>query len=179
MKKLFLLTFLASSSFFLSSKSMAQKANIGANLALSGIVGENSEFYNIGLGGDITFDYYFNDKLHLGLETGTRSYGFDSEIIDESLVIIPLLITGGLHTDLGSSIDLYGELGTGPYFTTTTIENSDTETNLGLSPRVGVAFNIKDDKLFLDFSTDYTHIFSENDDFNSLGFRAGLLYTIF
>ncbi len=163
---------------------LAQKANIGLNLAGALPLGNLDNMSDFGPGGDLTFDYYFNDRFDLGVELGYRRFGYSEPFDELEMSIMPLLLTAGLHTDISDNIDLYGELGGGaymisrPFFDSEGAESSVDETFGGVSPRIGMAMDLSD-LLFLDVSLAYNHVFIESDDLNWLGLKVGLLYTIF
>lgn len=178
MKKLVILT----TTFILSivafnASAQNGKINLGLNASTSHPLGDNKDMLNSGWGFDGSLDYYFGQRFDMGIESGLRSMSYKSEgMTDENLTVVPVLLTLGLHNDLGEMVDLYGELGGGSYFMTSSLD-SNTENYGGLSPRVGLALDLSNN-WFLDTSFDYTHIFSEGTDMNWVGVKFGLLYTI-
>lgn len=167
-----------------------QGANVGINFSVAGPLGDNSDYYKPGFGGDISFDYYFNKTFDLGVEVGYKAFGYDDYTVRENgieyevtqdghLNMVPILLTAGFHGDVNEDIDFYGELGGGAFIFSDS-ETDDSETYGGLSPRLGLAFELSEDLLFLDVNANYTHVFTDGDsDFNTLGLNIGLLYTVF
>ncbi|WP_421763133.1 outer membrane beta-barrel protein [Ekhidna sp.] len=173
MKKTILL-FGILTAIFISSAS-AQKMNAGVSLGPVFPTGDASDFLETGFRFDGSVDYYFNDKFDMGVEVGYMTMSFEG--IDESQNMVPLQITAGYHNDLGSSVDLYGELGGGVFFISNSI-NNESDSYGGISPRLGAAFELQEDLLFLDTNINYTSIFTEGDNLNLMGLNIGLLYTI-
>lgn len=164
--------------FLASPNLMGQKVNIGINGAVALPFGDFSDFVDLGFGGDVSLDYYFNDKFDLGVEVGYRTFAFDEGLGDGNYNIIPLQLTAGYHTDIDDWIDFYGELAGGAYIVSLSEGNSDSETYGGISPRLGLAFELTDE-LFLDVNVSYTTIFVDGPaEPNWLGLNVGLLYTL-
>lgn len=160
----------------LSHSLSAQKFNIGANGALAIPLGDAADLLDIGFGGDLSANYYFNDKVDIGVEVGFRSFANDADV---AYHIIPLQLTGAYHQDIDDFMDLYGELGVGLFMFTGDI---DSESFFGLSPRVGAAFELTPE-LFLDVNVNFNTIFPNDDfgsdgNFNYLGVNLGILYTL-
>lgn len=178
-----------------SYKANAQAANIGGHLSTAIPFGDLAEFSPFGFGGGLSFDYYFNDFVNIGLEL-EHLYLPIEDSDGEAFGITPILLTGAYHTDFGDAFDFYGGLGVGAFIASSTIEGTESATNFGFSPRVGVAFEIADE-LFLDLSLRYSLILDgeaeqtqniggqtvvtqpETSNTSYLGFNVGLLYTIF
>ncbi len=168
-----------------SSSLSAQKLNVGLNGAASLPLGDFADLTTFGFGGDVSLDYYFNDKFDLGIEAGYRAFPYDPDLADgETFNLIPIQLTAGYHTDIDDWIDLYGELGGGIFIASSSIEGSESMTYGGVSPRVGLAFELTS-LLFLDVNVNYNFVFSEettnasfNPNFNWIGLNVGLLYTI-
>lgn len=168
----------------------AQKMNIGANLAGGLPLGDLGNGTNFGIGGDVSLDYYFNDRFDLGLEAGYKTFPYSNTALDgEAINIIPIQLTAGFHNDIDDWIDLYGELGGGIFISSSTLANSESYTDAGISPRIGVAFELTP-LFFLDVNVNYTHVFSEETEtingvdaqvfptMNWVGLNVGILYTI-
>ncbi|MEQ8469904.1 MAG: outer membrane beta-barrel protein [Marinoscillum sp.] len=161
----------------LANESYAQKVNVGVNASASVPLGDNSDTFKAASGFDASLDYYFNDKVDFGVESGYKGFRYDADELDgEHRSVVPLLATLGLHNDIGDMLDLYGELGGGVFFMSTTL-NDEQQNYGGLSPRLGVAVDLSE-KWFLDTSLNYTHVFSDGADFNWVGLKFGILYTI-
>ncbi len=156
----------------------AQKANIGVNLAGAFPVSSFYSAADFGFGGDVSFDYYFNDKFDLGIEAGYRAFPLNAPNADgEAVNVIPIQLTAGWHNDVNDWIDFYGEIGGGLFLTTNTYQDVS-RTNSGISPRLGFAFELTP-LLFLDVNANYTHVFAtEGNDLDYLGLNVGLLYTL-
>jgi len=154
-----------------SSAAMSQKMNIGISGGPMFPIGDGSDAYDTGFGFDGSFDYYPSDKFNVGLEAGYKP--FSSEFGD--LDVVPILLTAAYHNDIGTTTDLYAELGGGIY----SVSNGESETYGGVSPRIGLAFELTPDLLFLDSNVSYnTILVDEGDNFNWVGVNVGLLYTI-
>ncbi len=117
---------------------------------------------NFGIGGGLSYDYCFNDHFDLGFEAEFLAFPYNLQGASGSNNLIPVLVTGGYHTDYGNEVDCYGELGAGMYFSSYTIdynnENIEDQTgssaDFGISPRVGVALELGN-RLFFDASIRY------------------------
>lgn len=159
----------------------AQRANVGLNFSGVAPLGDNADFYNAGAGADFSFDYYFNDRFDVGFEAGFEALPYDAEgLDDEHLTLVPVQVTAAIHKDLATWVDLYGELGAGMFTFSSTIEGVDSDTYAGVSPRLGLAFELSENKWFLDTNLEYRHVFTDVEpDFNTLGLNVGFLYTIF
>lgn len=184
MKKILLLGFMVVLASITSPGLLAQKMNIGLNGALSLPLGDLDNGSNVGFGGDVSLDYYFNDRFDLGIEAGVRSFSNDG--VDGSFTSVPLLLTGGVHQDIDDWIDLYGELGLGAYVSKRKVElpffgtQTASGTYFGFSPRVGAAFELSS-VFFLDVNIKYHYVLSDADfgyNYNFLGFNVGVLYTL-
>lgn len=165
--------------FLITNQANAQrgKINFGLNAATSSPLGDNSNVYKAGWGFDGSLDYYFGQHFDMGIESGLRKMNYKAENqSDDHLSVVPVLLTLGLHNDIGEIVDLYGELGGGTYFMSSTL-NSETNNYGGLSPRIGIAIDLSNN-WFLDTAVDYTHIFNDGTDMNWVGVKFGLLYTI-
>ncbi len=104
---------------------IAQKINIGVNANAGLPLGDFGKISNIGFGGDLSFDYYFNDKFDLGIEGGYRSFLYDSDqapFDGETVNLIPILVTAGYHMDFDDWLDLYGELGGGVFIASSSMQ---------------------------------------------------------
>lgn len=178
MKKLIILTLgLIIGVMVIPAHAQKGKINFGVNAATSFPLGDNSDVNKAAWGVDGSLDYYFNEHVDLGVEAGYRAFPYKAESLsDEQMNMVPLLLTLGLHNDLGDILDLYGELGGGAYMMSNSV-NSNKSTYGGLSPRVGMAIELSDN-WFLDTAVDYTHVFTDGDDFNSVGLKFGVLCTI-
>ncbi len=132
-------------------------------------------------------DYYPNDKFNVGIEGEFIAFGIDG-IDGESLTLIPLQLTGAYHTDLTDELDFYVGTGVGLFIQSATFEDAESESDLGITPRVGLAYELGD-LLFLDFNVRYGWVFNgeseeffgvtvESPDWTYLSFNLGLLYTI-
>ncbi|REE05687.1 outer membrane beta-barrel protein [Marinoscillum furvescens] len=159
----------------------AQRANVGVNFSGAAPLGDNADFYNAGAGADVSFDYYFNDRFDVGVEAGFEALPYDADGLDgERLTIVPVQVTAAIHKDLATWVDLYGELGAGTFTFGSSLEGVDADTYAGVSPRVGLAFELSENQWFLDTNLEYRHVFTDVEpDFNTLGLNIGLLYTIF
>ncbi len=163
----------------------AQASNIGVHLSTAFPMGDFGEFTNFGIGGGLTYDYYFNDNFNLGIEGEFLNFAYDSEFLDgESFNLVPILLTGAYHTDFGNELDFYGGLGAGIFLKSSSVEGSESESDFGISPRIGVAYELGD-RLFLDVSVRYGLIFDATDEggvstdnTSFLGANIGILYTI-
>lgn len=159
------------------------KANIGSIFWIVRPLGNDGDLYETGIGGNFSFDYYINNRFHIGAEVGLISADYnDPNGVKEHLNLVPVVLTAGVHTDLGNSIDLYGEIAGGKFNFATTVKGEASKAPGGISPRIGIAFNICNDKLFMDINTHYIYVFKEAinlDNYSSVGFGIGLLYTVF
>lgn len=173
-------------SLLFTSQVNAQKLNIGVNGAAALPLGDLADGTDFGFGGDLTLDYYFNDKFDLGIEAGYKTFPYSSDLADgEAINVIPIQLTAGYHMDIDDWIDLYGELGGGLFITSSTLSGAESYTDAGISPRIGVAFELTP-LLFLDVNANYTHVFSEETvrgmqawpTMNWVGLNVGLLYTL-
>ncbi len=172
-------------SILATSTVFAQKINIGVNGAAALPMGDFGDLTTFGFGGDISVDYYFNDKFDLGIEAGYRAFPYDNAFLDgEHMSLIPIQLTAAYHTDVADWIDLYGELGGGVFIASSSISGSESETYGGISPRVGAAFELSPE-WFLDVNVNYSMVFSEETtnasftpNFNWIGINVGILYTI-
>lgn len=185
MKKIVLFAFTLI--MFLSfNKAHAQKANIGINVSPVLPLGDLSNVTDFGIGGDVSFDYYFNDHWDLGIEAGYLNFNYPD--LDASHIsFIPIQLTGGAHMDLDDWIDLYGELGAGAFITNTktvytnlmgaTQTTTSSNAYFGLSPRVGLAFELNS-IWFLDVNVNYDIAFADPNSLSYLGLNVGILYTI-
>lgn len=161
----------------IAHESSAQKVNVGLNAAASIPLEDNGDLFKAAPGFDGSLDYYFNNVIDVGVEAGFRSFRYDDDAFDgERLNVVPVQATVGVHNDLGDIVDLYGELGGGVFFMSSSFSD-ESDSYGGLSPRVGLAVELAND-WFLDTNLNYTHVFTEGDDFNWLGVKFGLLYTI-
>lgn len=161
---------------FIISSAFSQKMNVGFSIGPAMPIGDIGDALKTGLKFDGSLDYYFNDKFDLGLETGYMTFGFENA--DGKQNIVPVQLTAGLHTDLSASTDFYAELGGGLFFVSNSF-NDESESYGGISPRLGAAFELQEDLLFLDTNVSYTSIFTDGDsNLNLVGVNIGLLYTI-
>ena len=178
MKKLIILTTAVILSLItLEANAQKGKINFGVNATTASPLGDNGDILKAGWGFDGSLDYYFGEHFDMGIESGLRSFNYKSESLnDDKLSVVPVLLTMGLHNDLGDIVDLYGELGGGAYIFSSTL-SSENENYGGISPRIGLAIDLSNN-WFLDTGVDYTHIFSEGTDMNWVGVKFGLLYTI-
>ncbi len=154
MKKLLFTLSIALTAFTFQANA---QSNIGVNLSTALPIGDFSDFTNFGVGGGISYDYYFNDKFDLGLEAEFLAFPVDAAGIDGSFGLIPILVTGGYHTDYGNEIDFYGELGAGAFLGTNPLDD-EISTNFGISPRIGIAIELGN-RLFFDASIRYGLVF--------------------
>lgn len=190
MKKLLFSLSIAFTAFTFQSHA---QSNIGVNLSTALPIGDFANNTNFGIGGGISYDYYFNDKFDLGLEAEFLAFPVDAAGIDGSFGLIPVLVTGGYHTDYGNEIDFYGELGVGVFLGTNPLDD-DITTNFGISPRIGLAFELGN-RLFFDASIRYGLVFDAQDaetvtsngftvstaavgNTGYLGLNLGILYTL-
>lgn len=178
MKMKRLLTFIAFFSLgLMANQAYAQKVNFGVNASASVPLGDNNDTFRAASGFDASLDYYFNKQVDLGVETGYKRFRYDADELDgEHRNVVPVLATLGLHNDLGDLVDLYGELGGGVFLMSSTL-NDQKDSFGGISPRMGVAVELSD-KWFLDTNLNYTHVFSDGTDFNWVGLKFGVLYTL-
>lgn len=173
------------SAVLLSSGLYAQKINVGVNAAGAIPVGDFGNLTTFGFGGDVSLDYYFNDKFDVGIEAGYRAFPYDDALASgENINLIPIQLTAAYHMDIDDWIDLYGELGGGLFLASSSIAGSETEAYGGISPRIGAAFELTPE-WFLDVNVNYGMVFSEdtspatfNPNFNWVGINVGILYTI-
>ncbi|WP_421871820.1 outer membrane beta-barrel protein [Marinoscillum sp.] len=178
MKKLIIVTTIIVLTFTtIASNAQEGKINFGLNAATASPLGDNNDILKAGWGVDGSLDYYFGEHFDLGIESGFRSFQYEEEAFEnEKFTVVPVLLTMGLHNDLGDIVDLYGELGGGPYIFSSSASDT-TDSYGGISPRIGIAVELSDN-WFLDTGVDYTHVFSEGTDLNWVGVKFGLLYTI-
>lgn len=189
------LIFTATLCFGMLATAIAQKANVGVNLAGALPMGDLSNASNFGYAGDVSFDYYFSDNFDLGLEVGYRRFGYSYEsfgLDGEGINLVPVLITPAFHTDIDDWMDFYGELGVGMYFgeSRSAPENGDFA-SFGASPRVGIAFELTP-TVFFDLNVNYNYVMTDAytetyrgteytlvpENLQYLGLNVGLLYTI-
>lgn len=181
-------------SFLMVQTVSAQKNNFGINLGAALPMGDFGDIVKPGFGGDVSFDHYFNDNVHVGLEAGIRLFKIDVPDVvptlpglpnieiepmeyNENINIIPILLTAGYHKDANSMLDLYGELGAGVFISGSMLEGGDSTTDFGLSPRIGAAFEMSDN-LFFDVNADYSIIFTEGNSTSWIGVNVGILMTL-
>ncbi|HAD98344.1 MAG TPA: hypothetical protein DCG19_13115 [Cryomorphaceae bacterium] len=164
----------------------AQQSNLGINLATALPMGDAGDGYDFGVGGGLSFDYYFNQQFDLGVEV--QFINMPLKETDVSLAVIPIQLTGAYHADLTDILEFYGELGAGFFLLNLSAGELEDPGYFGASPRLGLAMDLTD-RLFLDFNVNYTFIASEVeadasiDNFSAsnltyLGFNLGLLYTV-
>lgn len=155
----------------LVSSANGQKLNFGVSSSGALPLGDIYSSSNIGFGGGLSLDYYFNDKFNLGLEARYLTFNLTPDLL-------PISLTAAVHHDIDDWIDLYGELGAGAYISNSSLRAPSTY--FGFSPRVGLAFELTS-LLFLNVSANYHYVFSEADlmyDYNWVGLDVGLLYTL-
>jgi outer membrane protein W len=182
MKKLVLTLSIVLAGF--TYEASAQASNIGVNLSTALPLGNLANATNFGIGGGLSYDYYFNDHFDLGIEGEFIAFPYDLQNASGSSNLIPVLVTGGYHTDYGNEVDFYGELGAGMYFSSFTIDYEDeniqdqtgNSADFGISPRIGIALEMGN-RLFFDASIRYGLIF-DTAETSYLGLNLGILYTI-
>lgn len=160
----------------------AQKMNVGINASPSLPLGDFGDAAEFGIGGGLSFDYYFNDHFNLGVEGEYIVFPVEADNVDESFNLIPVQLTGAYHTDAENILDLYAGTGVGIFTMGSSVEGTESNSNFGISPRVGLAWEISD-LLFFDFNVRYSMIFSEDEktggtNSSYLGFNVGLLYSL-
>jgi outer membrane protein W len=168
------------------------QSNIGAHISTALPVGDFGEATDFGIGGGLTYDYYFNNHFNLGLEAEYINFAFND--IDASVNLIPVMVTSAYHSDFGNEIDLYGGLGVGAMIKTFSIDAFDTETDLAISPRIGLAYELGN-RLYLDVSLRYALVFDAQEESTTssggftitqeavgntgfVGLNIGILYTL-
>lgn len=165
----------------------AQKFDLGVQFTPSIPLDDGlSNTYDLGLGGKLTGEYYFNDNIAVGLDFGFHSFSETIEIpnpltgnvmsTDISLNVIPIQATGAYHLDASDELDFYGGLGAG--LALLSPGEGESRSELAISPRVGASYELTDElRANLNFSY-LTVMNSDIDSFQLLNINVGVTYTL-
>lgn len=173
---------LAAVAVLFSVETQAQKMNVGLHAAPSLPLGDFGDIAEFGIGGGLSLDYYFGDHFNIGLEGEYIAFPIEADNIDESWNLTPIQLTGAYHSDAGNILDLHAGTGIGVFIVSSSAEGAESSSELGITPRAGLAWEITD-LLFFDFNIRYGLVFSDDEEagpsnLSYLGFNVGLLYSL-
>ncbi|MEQ9261899.1 MAG: outer membrane beta-barrel protein [Owenweeksia sp.] len=113
----------------------AQQSVIGVYGAGAVPVGEFGYFSNIGVGGGISYDYLIGARFSLGAEIHLLRFG-EQQFVDIPILVMPVLVNVGYHTDLTPKLGLIGKIG-GGYFIYPDFDELENE-GFGVSAQIGI-----------------------------------------
>lgn len=188
MKKLITIT--AALALFLGfSHNANAQLKLGASGSIAIPMGDFADFAGTGVGGQISADYFLTDNISGGIEVGYLTFsgeefdfgGVTLELPSANLTVIQL--TGQYHLMPGEMLDFYGGLGLGITIAGSDADGAESETEFGVSPRLGAIYNIND-MIGIDLNIGYNILFDEDEDagqtFNTsyLGINIGVVYSL-
>lgn len=175
----------------MATMASAQKIDIGLQVIPSIPVDDAfSELFDFGFGGKLTGEYFLNDNIGVGVDIGYITFSetaefsnpFTGNVItqDIDVNIVPIQATGTYHLDASEDFDVFGGAGVGVAIVGDGESETDSETNLAFSPRIGASYAFSD-KLRGNFTGSFLVVTAEEDDADSaqfLNFNLGVTYTL-
>jgi hypothetical protein len=181
--------------FTLPALSQGGRWAVGFGPSVAFPSGDLSSTNNVGSGGLADGTYHFDQNFSAGLKSGYLYFGGKtlSEVVSShssvsataSDAIVPIVATGKYYFMPGDT-RVFGALDLGWYYqsisgsVTATVQGVAANTSVstsyndfGFSPAVGVSFNLGD-KINLEGSVDYTHIFTPGSSTSWIGVVVGL-----
>jgi opacity protein-like surface antigen len=186
MKKFFVL--IVAFLVFIVFNSQAQ-FNVGATIGLQIPTGTMGDVLKTGFGFDLLGKYMLNENVAVGVDIGWSRYGIDMSGYDVpsgydvsgSGSYVPItglieyhFVTGKVQPFVGADLGLYIAKAT---VKVQGVSVSDSQTNFGFAPVVGIQYDIKDNMAFT-ANLKYNYILADGDDDKYIGINAGIILKI-
>tara|TARA_R110000850_G_scaffold133022_2_gene254120 strand:- start:144 stop:659 length:516 start_codon:yes stop_codon:yes gene_type:complete len=163
-----------------TSSAFAQKLRVSLEGGIAKPVGWQAQYTLQGEGGEVSLEYFLNEKWSLGVDFGLREFLYHPIYFQQpSLRVKTYEAVGGYHIKLSSHVNAYGKLGVGVYHTRSTYRSDDqafyhfNAVNAGLSPKVGFNYRLMP-SLFLDMNGSYS--FTTDRELGFFGVVVGFQY---
>jgi opacity protein-like surface antigen len=163
--------------------------NVGATVGLQIPTGTTGDFLKTGFGIDLLGKYMLNENVAVGLDVGWARFGMDMSDYDVpsgydvsgsgSYIPITALIeyhfgTGQVKPFVGADLGLYIARAK---VSVEGISVSESQTNFGIAPVVGIEYDIQENMAFT-ANLKYNYIMADGDDDNYIGINLGMIFKI-
>ena len=177
MKKITLLTcgFLFSLSAFQARAQLQLAATIGPQFP----VGDFGKAFKTGFGFTATGRYLLADHIAIGLNLGYNSFGV-KDLDGYKASLVPVTALFEYHLTFGK-IKPYAGLDMGVYrfairVKSGGVKQTTAETDFGIAPAIGADYALTQ-KLALNASLKFNHVFTSDDDLSYVGLNVGAVYS--